>query len=103
MPINASILKQKPVGNHAGHSVRGAVKPPKQLGVHGTNVAVDFDSCSACGTCLQVCPMGVFSWTPSKGNPKSDRKSDPAKEKDCIACRACEVSCPQKAILITQK
>ena len=31
------------------------------LGVHGTMVALDFDSCVADGACIEACPVQVFS------------------------------------------
>ena len=30
------------------------------------------------------------------------KKADPAREKDCIFCRACEIQCPVTAIKITE-
>jgi len=32
------------------------------LGVHGTMVAVDWDSCYADGACVEACPVQVFQW-----------------------------------------
>ena len=32
------------------------------LGVHGTMVAVDWDSCVADGACIEACPVQVFQW-----------------------------------------
>ena len=32
------------------------------LGVHGTMVAVDWDSCFADGACIEACPVQVFQW-----------------------------------------
>jgi NAD-dependent dihydropyrimidine dehydrogenase PreA subunit len=32
------------------------------LGVHGTMVAVDWDSCYADGACIEACPVQVFQW-----------------------------------------
>ena len=32
------------------------------LGVHGTMVALDFDSCVADGACIEACPVQVFQW-----------------------------------------
>ena len=32
------------------------------MGVHGTYVAVDWDSCVADGICLLSCPVKVFEW-----------------------------------------
>jgi NAD-dependent dihydropyrimidine dehydrogenase PreA subunit len=32
------------------------------LGVHGTMIAVDWDSCIADGACIEACPVQVFQW-----------------------------------------
>ncbi|MFQ5920571.1 MAG: ferredoxin family protein, partial [Nitrososphaerales archaeon] len=32
------------------------------LGIHGTMVAIDFDSCVADGACIEACPVQVFEW-----------------------------------------
>ena len=32
------------------------------LGIHGTTVAVDWDSCVAAGSCMSVCPVQTFQW-----------------------------------------
>ena len=32
------------------------------LGVSGTMVAVDWDSCVADGACIEACPVQVFQW-----------------------------------------
>ena len=33
-----------------------------ELGIHGTMVAVDWDSCIAAGSCMSVCPVQTFQW-----------------------------------------
>lgn len=95
------------------------------IGVHGTMVAVDWDSCIADGSCLQACPVNVFQWyrtendVPATGmlnatsggtgsNGKEDRldatdKSDPIREHECIWCMACVTVCPPKAIKVDQE
>lgn len=103
MPIDPDFQKKrKCVGKHLGHDVWGPVEPPQKLGIHGTNVAVDWDLCEGEGTCLDVCPVNVFDWAETPGHPASEKKSDPAREQDCIYCMACEVQCPTQAIKITQ-
>ena len=94
------------------------------IGIHGTMVAVDWDSCIADGSCLQACPVNVFQWyrtendvpaaemanATSSGigrNGKEDRldgtdKSDPIREHECIWCMACVTVCPPKAIKVEQ-
>jgi NAD-dependent dihydropyrimidine dehydrogenase PreA subunit len=114
-------------GEHEGHKVRAEGKQrldtegkryPTRLGIHGTEVAVDWETCVADGVCMDVCPVDVFQWhlkpgTKGTGNdlwPLSTElhekyrtdKSDPIREKDCIFCRACEIQCPVQAIKITE-
>src|SRR5207249_10354934 len=73
--------------------------------------------CIADGICITVCPTNVFDRMdiPSeqekmdKGTPNDSGKAllaiwkaDPAREQDCIFCRACEIQCPVQAIKITE-
>lgn len=44
----------------ASYAARGEEIVP--LGVHGTMVALDFDSCIADGACIEACPVQVFQW-----------------------------------------
>lgn len=48
--------------------------------------------CKECGTCIEVCPVGVFA--KEKGVVVVKNPSD------CIGCRACEAQCPQGAIKV---
>ncbi|UCG37036.1 MAG: 4Fe-4S binding protein [Candidatus Bathyarchaeota archaeon] len=102
MPIDPDFMKMPKAGSHNDHDVRGNVDPPKSLGVHGTQVAVDHDVCNGDAICVSVCPVTVFDMIDSPGNPVSEQKSDPVREQDCIFCRACEVNCPTQAIKITE-
>ena len=102
MPIDPDFQKNRQVaGEHNGHKVWGPVEPPKKQGIHGTNVAVDWDACTGDGVCIDVCPVSLYDWGEAKGHPTSEKKSDPAREKDCIQCLACELQCPTQAIKIT--
>ena len=44
----------------AAYAARGEEQVP--LGVSGTMVAVDWDSCIADGACIEACPVQVFQW-----------------------------------------
>ena len=94
------------------------------LGIHGTMIAVDWDSCIADGSCISACPVQVFQWyrsendlpgiemanatsygngsTSSNGRADYTDKSDPIREQNCIWCMACVTVCPTKAINVDQ-
>jgi NAD-dependent dihydropyrimidine dehydrogenase PreA subunit len=94
------------------------------IGIHGTMVAVDWDSCIADGSCIEACPVNVFQWyrtennvpavnmanATSAGNGSTGKeyradytdKSEPIREHDCIWCMACVTVCPTKAIKVEQ-
>ena len=78
------------------------------LGIHGTFVAVDWDECIADGSCLPVCPVGLFEWALNPGKKGKDErsgytdKSDPVREADCIFCMACVTVCPVNAIKVDE-
>jgi len=102
LPIDPDFQKNRQVaGEHNGHKVWGPVDPPTRQGIHGTNVAVDWDVCVGDGVCIDVCPVSLYDWGEAKGHSMSEKKSDPAREKDCIQCLACEMQCPTLAIKIT--
>jgi len=106
----------------AAYTARGEEQVP--LGVSGTMVAVDWDSCVADGACIEACPVQVFQWyrtekdIPAKdvvgqtfagtgSDVKDDRKdltdkADPIREHDCIWCMACVSVCPPQAIKVDQ-
>ncbi len=56
------------------------------------SVVVDQDTCTACMTCVNICPMGVFEDTGGTVVV--------AMEDQCIVCRACEASCPSDALVV---
>ncbi|RTZ70947.1 MAG: ferredoxin, partial [Thaumarchaeota archaeon] len=96
------------------------------LGITGTMVANDWDSCIADGACIEACPVQIFQWyrtdkdisgidavkdkTPWKGlgtTEKEERldytdKADAIREHDCIWCMACVSVCPPQAVLVDQ-
>jgi protein-S-isoprenylcysteine O-methyltransferase Ste14/NAD-dependent dihydropyrimidine dehydrogenase PreA subunit len=93
--------KQRKVGKEEGIAIWGTLSPPEKLGIRGTGVGVDWDICSGCGICLDVCPMHVYEWKETAGHPTSDKKAFPARERDCVQCLKCETQCPDQAINAT--
>ena len=104
----------------AAYEERGEEQVP--LGIHGTSVAVDWDSCVAAGSCMSVCPVQTFQWFRTEQDiPAADTvgatfegtgltemderldytdKSQPIREHDCTVRMACQEICPEGAILI---
>jgi NAD-dependent dihydropyrimidine dehydrogenase PreA subunit len=104
------------------YKARGEKQVP--LGVSGTMVAVDWDSCVADGACIEACPVQVFQWYRTEqdipatevvgktfagtgSSVKEERKdytdkADPIREHDCIWCMACVSVCPPQAIKVDQ-
>ena len=52
---------------------------------------IDRDWCKGCGICVSFCPTNVL---------ELDRheKAVAARTEDCIACRMCELRCPDLAV-----
>jgi NAD-dependent dihydropyrimidine dehydrogenase PreA subunit len=59
-------------------------------------INVDFDKCTGCGTCADVCPQSCFELDSEAGKTKI------VNEDECLACRACESQCEQQAISIEE-
>jgi NAD-dependent dihydropyrimidine dehydrogenase PreA subunit len=57
-------------------------------------IKIDTSKCDGCGTCKDTCPVAVFEI--------NDGKSHAVNVKDCLACRACEVQCPNQCIQIIE-
>jgi len=101
LPIDSKFQKnRKKVGKEKGVTIWGPVDPPEKLGIHGTYVAIDWDLCTGCGVCLEVCPQQLYEWVETPGHPTSKKKAFPAREPDCAQCYKCETQCPTQAIRI---
>ena len=101
MPIEPDFQKiREKVGKEEGIAIWGPLEPPEKLGIRGTTVAVDWDLCEGCGTCLEVCPVQLYDWRETPGHPTSERKAFPARWSDCVQCYRCEKQCPVQAIRV---
>ena len=53
---------------------------------------LDAEKCSGCGTCVTVCPHGVFEM--------NGRRAHIADRDACMECGACARNCPEEAITV---
>ncbi|MHA1940021.1 MAG: 4Fe-4S dicluster domain-containing protein [Candidatus Thorarchaeota archaeon] len=101
MPIDPDFQEnRKKVGKEEGIDIWGPVDPPETLGIQGTYVAVDWDICTGCGVCLEICPVKLYEWKETPGHPTSEKKAFPARESDCIQCFQCDKRCPAQALRV---
>jgi NAD-dependent dihydropyrimidine dehydrogenase PreA subunit len=59
-----------------------------------TTLAYDTERCIGCGSCIDVCPHGVFTMGEGKNVRVVDRDG-------CMECGACALNCPTDAIRVT--
>ncbi len=57
-------------------------------------IKIDEEKCTGCGTCVDICPVGVLEI--------QDEKSKVVNLDECLVCRACEVQCSETAIEIIE-
>lgn len=57
-------------------------------------ISISKEKCTGCGTCLKVCPHGVWEI--------DDRKARLAFMERCIECGACMLNCHDDAIQVTK-
>jgi len=102
LPIDPNFQKnRKKVGKEKDIAIWEPVNPSLELGIRGSNVAVDWDICTGCGICLNVCPTQVYDWRETASHPTSEKKAFPARESECACCYQCEAQCPVQAIRVT--
>ena len=57
-------------------------------------ITLDRERCRGCGSCLDICPIGVF------GEPDPERKTTFRDRSACFACHACVTQCPEDALTL---
>ena len=55
---------------------------------------IDYENCTGCKTCFDVCPLDVIRFDEEKKQPYI------AYPEDCICCTACESYCPHNCITV---
>ena len=68
------------------------------LGIYGTNAALDFDRRIGDAACIEVCPVYVLEVQ----GPAAGRKTLSSRERDGIYCLGCQAACPKFAIRVSK-
>lgn len=58
-------------------------------------VKIDKEKCVGCSTCVETCPVSLYSMDGDKAVFSGDLE-------DCVVCRACESACPAAAIEVIE-
>ncbi|MBN1524427.1 MAG: 4Fe-4S dicluster domain-containing protein [Spirochaetales bacterium] len=60
---------------------------------------IDPEICKGCGLCIPSCPKDVLSIS-KKTNSQGIQFSEYDESGNCIACKNCAITCPERAISI---
>ena len=56
---------------------------------------IDYEVCTGCKACVEICPMDVLRWNEEQKRPFIKYL------RDCQSCFLCETDCPVDAIYVT--
>lgn len=73
--------------------------------LHTTNFlpVVREESCTGCGKCVQVCPIGAISLVPCAGEAQGQRKIARVDAGICLGCGLCVRSCRPKGLYLERR
>jgi 2-oxoglutarate ferredoxin oxidoreductase subunit delta len=59
------------------------------------------ERCKGCSYCVDFCPRDVFARS-ERYNTKGYHPPDVVKPEQCVACRLCELLCPEFALIVEE-
>ena len=70
--------------------------------VHTSNFqpAINLDSCTGCGKCVNVCPVEAMTLVTANDPKKKNRKVAKLNESICLGCAVCIRVCNQKSLVL---
>ena len=95
------ILAKPPVQDGSlGEYWREPLDAAKHKSPQGT-INLIKDRCKSCEFCIEFCPRGILELS-DEFNKKGYHLPRKTEDENCIACRLCELICPEFAIYITE-
>jgi 2-oxoglutarate ferredoxin oxidoreductase subunit delta len=64
-------------------------------------IKIKKEYCKGCGFCVEICPKTVLKQN-NKANSRGYIVAEVVKPEDCIACKKCELICPEMAITVVK-
>jgi len=55
---------------------------------------IEYERCTGCRKCHEVCPLDIITWNEKKGKPVVAYPSE------CQLCFICQEECPEEAIKV---
>jgi len=76
--------------------IQNMMPKPAEVWSHNFYAAIEAESCTSCGTCVEKCQMGAIKVDEEKGHAviNLDR---------CIGCGNCVATCPSEALRLVKK
>ena len=64
------------------------------------NVTFKVDFCKGCGLCVNACPKGILTLSPTRLNQKGHAPVELTKPEECVGCAFCATMCPDCVIKV---
>lgn len=62
---------------------------------------IDYEKCSDCGICYDICPMDVYGLMHAFRQADAKPRVYIKYPEDCMCCYLCELDCPDDAIYVS--
>jgi 2-oxoglutarate ferredoxin oxidoreductase subunit delta len=65
-------------------------------------IKIEREYCKGCGFCVEICPKEILKQN-KKTNSRGYILPEVVNQEECIACKKCELICPEMAITVIKE